>query len=146
MLATQVKRKEFITQLILDDTMWQHMKMIVRALFPGLIVLRMADSNKPCMDRLYFYVRRLDKCLEKSKSILDEYQKVIDDVSVPTYITTIMKDCGSNNIDDGDDTESGSESGSVNSGHSESEDELVDYSDEDVNIGDRDTLGDFLIE
>jgi len=146
MLATQVKRKEFITQLILDDTMWQHMKMIVRALFPGLMVLRMADSNKPCMDRLYFYVWRLDKCLEKSKSILDEYQKVIDNVSATTYITTIMKDCGSNNIDDGDDTESGSESGSVSAGHSESEDELVDYLDEDVNIGDRDTLGDFLIE
>jgi hypothetical protein len=36
-----------------------------------LIVLRLADQKDPVMDKLYFYIRRMDKTLEKSKQILD---------------------------------------------------------------------------
>jgi len=47
------------------------MLLVVRAMFPGIIVLRLADSNKPNMDKLYFYVRRLDKCLNDSQELLN---------------------------------------------------------------------------
>jgi len=57
-----------------DPTVWQYLQSVVRALFPGIIILRLADSDRPNMDKLFFYVRRLDKCLEKSKEILDTLQ------------------------------------------------------------------------
>jgi hypothetical protein len=51
------------------------MSNIVRAVFPMLIVLRLADQKEPVMDKLFFYVRRMDLTLEKSKGILDEMEK-----------------------------------------------------------------------
>lgn len=51
------------------------MAKFVRAVFPMLIVLRLADQKEPVMDKLLFYVRRMDQTLEKSKSILDELEE-----------------------------------------------------------------------
>ncbi len=51
------------------------MTKLVRAVFPALIVLRFADQQEPVMDRLYFYVRKMDTTLLKSKEILDEAQE-----------------------------------------------------------------------
>ena len=48
---------------------------LVRAVFPLLIVLRLCDQQEPVMDKLYFYVRRMDTTLVKSKDILDEVEK-----------------------------------------------------------------------
>jgi hypothetical protein len=50
------------------------MKKFVRAVFPMLIVLRLADQKDPVMDKLLFYVRRMDQTIEKSKEILDELE------------------------------------------------------------------------
>jgi len=57
------------------------MEKFVRAVFPMLIVLRLADKKDPVMDKLYFYVRRMDKTLEKSKEILDELESQLKGVS-----------------------------------------------------------------
>lgn len=51
------------------------MSNIVRAVFPMLIVLRLADQKEPVMDKLFFYVRRMDLTLERLKGILDEMEK-----------------------------------------------------------------------
>ena len=50
------------------------MSNIVRAVFPMLIVLRLADQKEPVMDKLFFYVRRMDKTLEKSRAVLDDME------------------------------------------------------------------------
>ncbi len=50
------------------------MTKFVRAVFPLLIVLRLADQKDPQMDKLYFYIRRMDKALQKSKVLLDELE------------------------------------------------------------------------
>jgi len=39
-----------------------------------LIVLRLSDKKEPVMDKLYFYIRRMEKTLDKSKRILDELE------------------------------------------------------------------------
>jgi len=52
--CSQVTEKDNVTRIILDDTMWEHMHIVVHALFPALIVLCVADSNKPGMDKLFF--------------------------------------------------------------------------------------------
>ena len=69
------------------------MKLLVRAIFPGIIVLRLADSNFPNMDKLFFYVRRLDNCLKDSQVMVNmlgdkyalpgkqvAYKKFIEDI------------------------------------------------------------------
>ena len=71
------------------DTTWEFMTKFVRAVFPMLIVLRLADRKDPVMDKLYFYVRRMDKTLERSKVLLDEieekthglYWRILQDVT-----------------------------------------------------------------
>jgi len=45
-----------VESLALNERMWQDMLTVVRALFPGLIVLCLADSNSPNMDKLFYYV------------------------------------------------------------------------------------------
>lgn len=57
------------------------MARFVRAVFPILIVLRLADQKDPVMDKLYFYVRRMDKTLQKSKMILDDVGQQTSGVS-----------------------------------------------------------------
>ena len=55
--------------------MWNDMTHLVRAVFPALLLLRLADEKKPGMDKLYFYVRQMDKTIQKSKEILDTLEK-----------------------------------------------------------------------
>jgi hypothetical protein len=54
----------------------------VRAVFPMLIVLRLADQKDPVMDKLFFYVRRMDQTLERSVAILDDLEKRIQGTSL----------------------------------------------------------------
>ena len=71
------------------NTTWEFMTKFVRAVFPMLVVLRLADRKDPVMDKLYFYVRRMDKTLMQSKIILDDieertrgvYWHVINDIT-----------------------------------------------------------------
>ena len=70
---SQIDKK--IIDLLKRDTTWDYMAKFVRAVFPMLIVLRLTDQKDPAMDKLYFYIRRMDKTLEKSKLILDELEE-----------------------------------------------------------------------
>jgi len=49
----------------------QFLELFWMRIFPGIIVLCLADSNKPNMDKLYFYVHHLDKCLKDSQDLLN---------------------------------------------------------------------------
>lgn len=48
------------------------MRLALQTLFPALVILRLADSNKPSMDRLYFYVRMMDRCVDKVRNLLND--------------------------------------------------------------------------
>lgn len=60
-----------LLNIIKSERFWNYLQLFMRAIYPALLVLRLADSNKPCMDKLYHYVRRLDETLKKSKELLD---------------------------------------------------------------------------
>ena len=72
LLFQQIEKK--IIDVLKSDTTWDLMKKFVRAVFPMLIVLRLADKKEPVMDKLYFYVRRMDRTLLYSKEILDHLE------------------------------------------------------------------------
>jgi len=124
----QVNGKEEATKIILDDKMWDDMLCIVRALFPAIIVLRLADSNKPTMDCLYYYVHLLDNCLQKSKTLLDEFEECYKAKSNEGYLAIVH----------------GTAQELCNDYFDESEDEgLADYSsnDEDDDSSNEESLG-----
>ena len=83
-LLQQIEKK--VLDLLKKDITWEIMSKLVRAVFPLLIVLRLTDQQDAFMDKLYFYVRRMDTTLNKSKDLLDEVQKQTKLVSWKTLL------------------------------------------------------------
>ena len=94
------------------------MKKFVRAVFPMLIVLRLADQKDPVMDKLFFYVRRMDKTLEKSKDILDDLEEKTKGVS--WRLLNDLDDCD----DELDDSESHDDTNVIDYSSEETADEV----------------------
>jgi len=109
---------------------------VVRALFPGLIVLRLADSNSPNMDKLFYYVRRLDRVLAQSKVLLDRVEQSIANDG-PQQYGKLVVECLSNKdmqMEHEEDNNDGDES-------------EVDYSSSDeADKTDSPTLGDRFLQ
>jgi len=108
--------------------------------FPAIIILCLADLNRPAMDHLYFYVCHLDKCLQRSKSLLDTFKKSLraSSSSCKYYEIVKRKTNDQGHSDEEDSCCSGSDSDGT----------LVDYEDDsslDEDLGTL-TLGDYLIE
>jgi hypothetical protein len=65
--AKSKKQKEAIKSIITDSVFWHEVRTIVIGMFPVLKCLRLADSNKAGMDKLYYYVRRTTGALHRTK-------------------------------------------------------------------------------
>jgi hypothetical protein len=51
---------------------WKSSYVLLRAVFPLLKLLRLSDSNKPGMDKMYYYINQARSSLEKSKESLND--------------------------------------------------------------------------
>ena len=67
--------KTKIIQLIKSKSFWNHVLVCLKSLFPLLKLLRLCDKKEPAMDRLYYFVRKADSSLIKSKGDMNEMQK-----------------------------------------------------------------------
>ena len=56
-----------------DDKSWERCYVLLKILFPCLIVIRLADSNLSGMDKFYYHPIMTKHCIEKTRSDL-EYQ------------------------------------------------------------------------
>ena len=61
------QHKEAIKAIATDAVFWHEVNTIVVGMFPVLKCLRLADSNKAGMDKLYYYVRRTTESLRRTK-------------------------------------------------------------------------------
>ena len=52
--------------------MWRSFYYLLRSVYPALRALRLADSNKPGMDKIYYYSNKTSIALEKSASFLND--------------------------------------------------------------------------
>ena len=70
-------QKAFITRAVDDvknDIFWKRIFVLLRALYPLLLMLRLADSNKPNMDRVCFLLEKARTHLIKAKDdLMDEF-------------------------------------------------------------------------
>ena len=64
-----VTDKEWIVHAISRPEMWFKVYHLLKALFPMLQLLRVADSKEPGMDKAYFYICHADKALMKSEEM-----------------------------------------------------------------------------
>jgi len=55
-----------------DGVVWKAMYTLTRAVFPGLILLRTADSNTPGMDLLEYYKHRHSIAIMRSIELFDD--------------------------------------------------------------------------
>ena len=80
--------------------LWEVITTIVRAVFPMMIVLRLADQKRPVMDKLYYYVRRMDKTIIKSKVMLDDLHDVLLDPNNGLFQDGLSQDLEAQSDDD----------------------------------------------
>jgi hypothetical protein len=80
------RQKPFINRAaedVKDEMFWKRIFFLLRALYPLLKLLRMADSNKPNMDKVCFYLHLTREHLVKSRDDLCR-----DDIFPSTYKIT----------------------------------------------------------
>jgi hypothetical protein len=119
--------------LVKSHEYWDIMRILVRAVFPMLLVLRLADRKSPVMDKLYFYVRRMDNTMEKSKRLLDGISSV---TSHRNEFSSMLRSVASMGDDDSDDDDDSDES------ECEEDDDDEDEDDEDAPTAPTLSLGD----
>ena len=95
------KKLRDIGAVLNNNDFWIALFEVTRAVFPLLRVLRLADSSKAGMDKLYYFVRMTDKAIEKSVGALDDL-KFFEDESGNTMEALFDND----NDDDVDDSKS----------------------------------------
>jgi len=127
----QVEKK--LIDVLKRDSTWEIMAKFIRAVFPMLIVLRLADQKDPVMDKLLFYVRRMDRCLEKSKETLDELEEKTKGVSWRV-------------LNDLDDTDAHSDNSESDDDHTEVDDSSDNTIDDTEGIQSTKTLGQKVID
>jgi len=53
---------------------WRQMYYLLRVLFPSLCLLRLADSNRAGMDKVYYYTQKTRAAIERSIDVLDDIE------------------------------------------------------------------------
>ena len=74
-----------------DDKSWKSCYVLLKILFSCLRVLRLADSNIAGMNKVYYYLRMTNQCIEKTKLDLD-YRRVFPDILSPANIQNMSDD------------------------------------------------------
>jgi hypothetical protein len=80
-----------VIALLQSSRLWQFIKIICQAFYLALLLLRFLDQRTPAMDKLYYYVRQMDKVIVDSKHLLNsiDYQ-VNGNSTVNTNISAKM--------------------------------------------------------
>ena len=60
-----------VTDIIKDELHWKQKYAVARCVFYALLCLRVADSQKPAMDKLYYFSRRTTDFVERSIASLN---------------------------------------------------------------------------
>jgi hypothetical protein len=152
----------FVTQIVpglckvlQSDRMWMDMTTVLRAVYPALLLLCLADQKKPGMDKLYYYVRRMDETMKKSKELLDnmeinytgstgalKYFLQSSTIDCNTYINELNKATFDRGGDSDDDSTTSVEDGAMEE-VSDDEDNIADI---DISLLETTTLGTKVVD
>jgi hypothetical protein len=63
-ISLKISKSKDPTATIRDELEYQHVFHLLRATFPTLMILRLADSNKPGMDQIYYLTHKATEAIE----------------------------------------------------------------------------------
>ena len=81
-----------------DANFWKTIYTLLRAVYPGLRNLRMADGNKPAMDQSYYLTHRTTTAIYKSIDLLND-KDLFDSTSDGDYLVQEDEEIFGNNGD-----------------------------------------------
>jgi hypothetical protein len=64
-----------LVRILRQPEFWSLVFLLVRAVYPALRILRLADQQSPAMDKLYYCVRRTDELIKANMKDLNESWK-----------------------------------------------------------------------
>jgi hypothetical protein len=69
-----LKKKDAVIAFLSDNQFYDRIYLLICMIYPILRILRLADSNTPNMDKLYYYIRQTNRALDSNdlKDKLDE--------------------------------------------------------------------------
>jgi hypothetical protein len=73
------KSNRGVCSLLQSERLWHFIEQVIEALYPALLLLRLADQKSPAMDKLYYYVHQMDKTIKNSKAILNLSENLINE-------------------------------------------------------------------
>lgn len=79
LFLSSLQIRDSILEVITNNEFWDHVAAITTAFMPTLFLLRLADRNIPAMDQLYYYVRKMDGTINKTKDVVDGIERVMKD-------------------------------------------------------------------
>lgn len=142
-----------IAKLLQMDKLWDQFTILVKAVYPILKVLRLADKKSPSMDQLLYYVRMTDKAIRKSITELNHFMTDVDVVQDGPSVTTqviqyllgstsasswVIEEVEEEDGDNADNDSDASEGGSIIDEFAEEDDSDDDDSDDDDSYKDED--------
>jgi hypothetical protein len=106
-LSSTIASSEFIrlrvakeeTLLLKDETLWECLSDIVRAAFPALRVLRLADKKTAGMDKLYYYVRKTDVTITLRADKLNHIASKEVQTKLKSFLSTVKTDDDDDSVD-----------------------------------------------
>jgi hypothetical protein len=115
-ISSTITSSEFITlkvakeetKLLKDDMIWQCIEDLVRAAFPALRVLRLADKQIAGMDKLYYYVRKTDLTLTTKANNLNQIASKEVELKLKSFFSSCDGGLNENGSDDDDFSDSSS--------------------------------------
>ena len=118
--------KETLVEIVQDAAFWREVETIVITMFPVLQILRLADSNKPGMDKAYYYARRTTSALEDLAHYYDGSPE--NQVFEARIFTMDVEDVFSTSQEDESDSES---EGSDDDYTKEDDEDIISLTDSD---------------
>ena len=87
------KAKNQLEQIIEDDDFFDLVKMVVLILYPVIMCLRLADTNKPGMEKIWYFTRLTTL---RIKNFASEFNSCLDDEFFETNISNELEDTHDN--------------------------------------------------
>jgi hypothetical protein len=67
-----------LIKLLKSEKLWNHMSLVCKVFAPAIYLLRIADKSSPAMDKLYYYVRKMDEAMTVLTDKMDEIEERIN--------------------------------------------------------------------
>lgn len=106
-LKADAKPPADLVALLKNPELWKFLLMFMRCMFGALRLLRLCDKKVPTMDKMYYFVLKVDQWLVKHHGDLNEWDEMDESLFITDLVafTDTCKSKGANTGDDSSDSD-----------------------------------------